>query len=146
MTSKSRYTLRRTHKADQDLKEIRDYTVERYGRDAARAYTKLLRQAFKDIQENPHRLGSKERSDVSDHVRSYHVSLSKDRSQSTIKSPRHVVLYFLPKEDEVVISRVLHDSRDLARHLPDRDADRAKAFKEKRGKERKPDRGRGRPR
>ena len=29
------------------------------------------------------------------------------------------MLYFLPDEDAVVVSRVLHDSRDLARHVPD---------------------------
>ena len=101
-----------------DLTDIRRYSVERYGRTIADAYNVLLKQAIRDVRDDPYRPGSKERSDIGENIRSYHTALSKVRAPSAIKSPRHFVLYFLPRDDEVVISRVLHDSRDLVRHIP----------------------------
>ena len=128
------YNLVRTTKAESDLKEIRDYTIKTHGPEAAKAYNALLRQAFKDIRDDPFRLGSRERPEIGANVRSFHISLSKIRAESDIKSPRHFILYFLPKENEIVVSRVLHDSRDLDRHVPREDVDRAQDFKDKRRK------------
>jgi len=86
---------------------------------AAKAYSALLRQAFKDVREDPVRPGSKERPEIGPGVRSYHISLSRERAGSRIKAPRHFLLYYLLSKDIVVLSRILHDSRDLARHVPD---------------------------
>ncbi len=108
-----------THPARSDLIDIRTYTIDRYGRAGADAYDALLKQAIRDVWEDPYRPGSQERPEIGANIRSYHSALSRERAASTVKSPRHFVLYFLPHDDEVAISRVLHDSRDLARHVPD---------------------------
>ncbi|MEM7499615.1 MAG: type II toxin-antitoxin system RelE/ParE family toxin [Pseudomonadota bacterium] len=109
-----------TDPARDDLADIRRYTRERWGDRMLDAYDILLKQALLDIRDDPNRPGSKDRSDdLLAPIRSYHVALSRGRAGSRIKAPRHVLLYFEPKEDTVVLSRVLHDSRDLARHLPD---------------------------
>ena len=105
-----------TNSARADLVAIQGYTLANHG--PATAYSALIRQAFKDIHADPHRPGSKERPELAPGVRSYHVALSRDRVPQRIKRPRHLVLYFLPNPDEIVVLRVLHDSRDLARHLP----------------------------
>ena len=126
------YKLIRTAKADSDLAEIRDYTVKHHGPQIAKAYNALLRQAFKDIRDDPFMPGSKVRSEIAANVRSFHISLSKYRAGSNVRSPRHFVLYFMPNNDEIVVSRVLHDSRDLARHAPREDIDRSQDLKEKR--------------
>ncbi|SOC24595.1 type II toxin-antitoxin system RelE/ParE family toxin [Thalassospira xiamenensis] len=125
------YSLILTGPARNDLLEIRAYTLQTHGPVAADAYDSLLRQAFKDIRDNPFRPGSKDRSEIGANIRSFHTSLSRKRASSSVKSPRHFVLYFLPKEDEIVISRVLHDARDLARHVPDHHKDNAKGYKER---------------
>ncbi|MEQ9248839.1 MAG: type II toxin-antitoxin system RelE/ParE family toxin [Nitratireductor sp.] len=144
MPAKS-YTLIRTGKASADLVEIRDYTIRNYGAQVAKDYNALMRQAFKDIREAPSLIGSRERPEIGESVRSYHISLSKTRAGSKIKSPRHFILYFQPNESEIVVSRILHDSRDLVRHIPQADIDRATAFKEKRKPQgRTKDKGRGR--
>lgn len=126
------YKLVHTATAQADIAEIRDYTLRRYGKDAAKAYSALLRQAFKDIRADPFRPGSKERAEIGAHVRSYHITLSRQRAGSKVRSPRHLILYFLPEADEIVVSRVLHDSRDLARHVPEADIERARDFNAKR--------------
>jgi toxin ParE1/3/4 len=106
-----------TAPARSDLSGIRRYTLREHGRPAADSYTALLKQALRDIREDPYRPGSRERAEIGENIRSYHTALSRDRSASGVKSPRHFILYFLPGDDEVVVSRVLHDSRDLARHV-----------------------------
>ena len=107
-----------THPARSDLTDIRRYTIDRYGRAGADAYDALLKQAIRDVWEDPFRPGSRERPEIGASIRSYHSALSRERAASEVKSPRHFILYFLPHDDEVVISRVLHDSRDPARHIP----------------------------
>ena len=138
------YKLIRTAKAESDLEDIRDYTIKKHGPKAAKAYTALLRQAFKDIREDPFRPGSHERPEIGVNVRSYHIALSKARAESNVKRPRHFVLYFLPKDNEVVVSRILHDSRDLPRHIPREDIGRARDFKAKRRKTTSKSKGRER--
>lgn len=125
------YSLILSGPARNDLLEIREYTLQTYGPVAADAYDSLLRQAFKDIRDNPFRPGSKDRPEIGANIRSFHASLSRRRASSSVKSPRHFVLYFLPKENEIVVSRVLHDTRDLARHIPDHHKDNVKKSKER---------------
>ena len=108
-----------TDSALSDLLDIRAYTRNRYGRDAANSYDTLLKQAIHDVGEDPYRPGSKKRPEIGKNIRSYHTMLSRARAGGVIRKPRHFILYFLPSEDETVISRVLHDSRDIARHVPD---------------------------
>ena len=117
-----------THPARADLTDIRRYIIDRYGRAVADAYDALLKQAIRDVWEDPYRPGSQERLDIGANIRSYHSALSRERSASKIKSPRHFILYFLPHDDEVAISRVLHDSRDLARHIPGDHLEKARDF------------------
>ncbi len=117
-----------THPARSDLTGIRRYTIDRYGRTGADAYDALLKQAIRDVWEDPYRPGSRERPEIGANIRSYHSALSRERAASKIKSPRHFILYFLPHDNEVAISRVLHDSRDLARHIPDDHRERARDF------------------
>lgn len=104
--------------ARSDLRDIRRYTVNRHGIGGADAYDALLKQTLRDIRDDPFRPGSRERSELGEGIRSFHSSLSRGRAGSPIKSPRHFVLYFVPDEDAVAVSRILHDSRDLARHVP----------------------------
>lgn len=115
----SRRTLRITAPARSDLREIRSYSVEQYGTAGTDAYDAVLRQAISDIQDDPHRPGSRERPEIDENIRSYHTALSKERVASGVGSPRHFIVYYLPSDEEVVISRVLHDSRDIARHVPE---------------------------
>ncbi|MFM8251121.1 MAG: hypothetical protein ACKOBW_05935 [Planctomycetota bacterium] len=51
----------------------------------------------------------------------YHLRQSRDhvsRSIGRIRQPRHFLLFRITAESCLEIGRVLHDSLDLARHLP----------------------------
>lgn len=69
---------------------------------AALRYKALIRQALLDIEADPERQGTRERPEIMvEGARTYHITLE--------------------REDGVVeIARVLHESRDLDRHLPER--------------------------
>ena len=123
-----------TDPARADLLEIESYTLHTYGDLAAIAYSNLIQQALADIRENPELLGSSARPEIRGDLRSYHTALSRKRSAPPVKKPRHFILYFEAKDDEVVISRVLHDARDIQRHIPDDHIERSKTKQPSQGK------------
>lgn len=94
------------------------YTASTYDLDLADDYDTLLWQSLRDIRDDPDRPASQERPELGAQVRSYRIELSKERSGTGIKSPRHVVFYTLQFEDEVFVLRILHDRMKPDRHLP----------------------------
>ena len=142
----SRRHLLITDPARDDLAEIRRYTEERYGTAQWQAYEAVLKRAILDIKDDPHRPGSRDRSEDlhAPSMRSYHISLSAKRAGGQVRSPRHLILYFEPNQDTVAVSRVLHDSRDLDRHLPEEHRREGRDFKADRNRARGEDKGRAR--
>lgn len=110
--------LRQTGQANRDFEDILDYTAVTYDEDQARAYAMLLGQALRDIEEDPEHPSSLPRPKLGSQVRSYHIELSKKRSGSGVKSPRHVIFYTLKYPGVVKVLRILHDRADPKRHLP----------------------------
>ena len=91
--------------------------LETFSATAARRYATLIGQALRDIETNPGRLGSKQ---LPEGLRTYHIELSKARvNGSRVKDPRHIVLYRRRDHGVVEVLRILHDSTDIQRHLPD---------------------------
>ena len=107
--------------ARRDVRSILEWSKDKFGLEAAARYRALLIQVLRDETEEPERIGSKERPDIlAPGVRTYHFMFSRDHVQGErVKAPRHFVLYRHRSGGEVEIARILHDSRDLARHLPD---------------------------
>ena len=107
--------------AEADIESILAWTQEQFGDEARLRYAAILSQSLLDIAENPHLTGSTSRSEVASNVRTYHISNSRnhvDEAIGRVKKPRHVVLYRIAA-NTVQIGRVLHDSMDLPRHLPE---------------------------
>jgi toxin ParE1/3/4 len=97
------------------------WSQERFGERAAERYRNLLKQAIRDIATDPARPGSQNRSNLARGVRTYHLFFSRDRARSdlgVVGKPRHFLVY-RRREDAIDVLRVLHDARDLERHLPE---------------------------
>jgi toxin ParE1/3/4 len=107
--------------AQRDIREALTWSQERFGKRAAARYRDLLKQAVRDIAADPERPGSQERRDLARGVRTYHLFFSRDRARSdlgVVRKPRHFLVY--RRRGAVIdVVRVLHDARDLERHLPD---------------------------
>ena len=98
-----------------------EWTVQEFGERAALRYDILIKQALKDIGVDPERPGSKERPEIMVRgARTYHLEFSRNRvSGSRVKAPRHFLLYRRRDDGVIEVARILHDGRDLQRHLPE---------------------------
>ena len=105
--------LRVSDFAKSDMEDIWYWTAIRYDADQAVKYQALLDQALDDLRLDPERASSIPRPELGLGVRSYHIELSKFRSGTGIKSPRHVIVYALRRAGEVYILRIVHDRMDL---------------------------------
>ena len=121
MTKKPAYKLVLSPAAREDILKILQWSKEKFGVLAADRYRTLMMQVLRDVTEEPERIGSKERPEImASGVRTYHFFFSRDRVHGQrVMEPRHFVLYRQRQDGEVQIARILHDSRDLARHLPE---------------------------
>ena len=107
--------------ADRDIRELLAWSEQSFGERAAGRYRDLLKRALKDIAIDPRRAGYQERNDLATGVCTYHISLSRRRAKNVVKHPRHFIVYRLPCPGVLHVVRILHDQRDLSRHiqLPD---------------------------
>lgn len=105
--------------ARRDIAAILKRSVSEFGHAASVRYKALLNQALRDIAADPLRPGAQARPDIMiSEARTYHISLSRSRVPGvSVKEPRHLILYRL-SDGVIEVARVIHDSRDLARHLP----------------------------
>ena len=90
-----------TSRAESDLAEIADYTIETFGIEQARRYCDALETCFQMIADNP-KLG-RNADQLAPELRRYEYQ-------------SHVVFY-LPEGPDALIVRVLHISRDFEMHL-----------------------------
>ncbi len=97
-----------------DFHAILDWTAERFGAAQARAYQQTLIDALDALRGGPKAIGARPRNDVGRDLYTLHVARNHRRG-------RHFIL-FRPMSSEaggiVEVVRLLHDSMDLARHLP----------------------------
>ena len=115
-----RFTL--SPAAERDITAILAWTHEHFGERARLRYEALLIQAIVDVAEQPDRLGSASREELSTNVRTYHLWHSRNRADKAVgrvRRPRHFLIYRLTDENQMEIGRVLHDTMDLPAHLPD---------------------------
>ncbi len=110
-----------SREAGRDLQEVLRWTVDKFGRDAALRYEDLIIRALRDIEEDSACPGSLERRELYPGIRSYHLRFGRNRARSPlgiVKNPRHFFIY-RPRGRFIDILRILHDGRDLQRHLPE---------------------------
>jgi toxin ParE1/3/4 len=108
--------------ATEDMASILSWSEEHFGVTARRRYGALLEQAIVDVAENPDRVGCRRRPEIAAAARTYHLFHSRNHVAARIgrvKEPRHFLLFRRQEDGTIELGRVLHDSMDLARHLPE---------------------------
>ncbi|MDZ7898864.1 MAG: type II toxin-antitoxin system RelE/ParE family toxin [Arcicella sp.] len=81
-----------------DLTDIWDYTLQKWSEKQADKYHNTIKQACKDISENPY-IGRSY-----DEISKYLFGL---------KSGNHIIFYHSISEDEIEVIRILHERMDL---------------------------------
>lgn len=90
-------------KAQEDLRKIWDYTVERWSEKQADIYFHDLIQSLNYIAADPNSVG-----------RSYDEVRTGYRG---LRSGRHIIFYRILKNGKARIIRILHERMDFGRHL-----------------------------
>lgn len=115
----ARFTL--SSVAERDIASILAWTHEHFGEQARLRYEALLVQAIVDVAEDPQRLGSVARGEISRVSSTYHLWHSRNHVEEAlgrVRCPRHFLIYRFTDKNQIEIGRVLHDSMDLPSHLP----------------------------
>lgn len=111
-----RYRLSRA--AISDVAEAILWSEDNFGASAAIRYEALISAAIDDVAEDPLRIGSTERPEIGEGVRTWHLRLSRYGSaEGLVRRPRHLLLYRIEGADVVGIGRVLHDRMDIERSV-----------------------------
>lgn len=108
------WTVRLTDQAEQDLLAVSTWTAENFGAPQAEHYIETLIQAIEVLIDGPEMLGAKVRDDLAPGIRTLHAARNGRKS-------RHFVVFRVAEGQILEVLRVLHDSMDLARHLPGAD-------------------------
>lgn len=104
--------------AEADLEQILQWSEWHFGRGAAIRYAELVIQALEDLEADPRRANVRLLPELELDLCSYHLANSRNRVAGTrVETPRHFILY-RRAGDVLDVIRILHDSRDPARHLP----------------------------
>jgi len=113
------FDLRLTPPARRDIAAILKRSRKEFGLAARERYEALMVRALEDISHDPERPGTKKRSDIAFYgCRTYHLSFSRTHVAGVgVKEPRHFLIYRHRRDLVIEVLRVLHDARDLARHL-----------------------------
>ena len=110
-----------TGPARRDIAAIVEWSFQEFGEAAALRYEALIFQALLDLAADPERPGSRERPEIMiEGARTYHLAYSRTSVKGeSVKTPRHFLLYRRAGERVIEVGRILHDARDLTRHLPE---------------------------
>ena len=103
--------------AERDFASIIEWTNERFGARQARLYRDALEEGIRTLGNGPDVPRAKPRDDIIAGVWSLHIATNRRRG-------RHLLLYRVTGTNTIEIARILHDSMDIARHLPRQEEDR----------------------
>lgn len=113
--------FRLSPRAQQDIEAILTWTHGHFGEQARFRYQALLVRAILDLAAEPNRPACIPRPELAAGAMTYHVLHSRNHvpnSTGRVRKPRHFLLFRIAADGCLEISRVLHDSMDLERHLP----------------------------
>jgi toxin ParE1/3/4 len=105
------WRVRLAQQAERDLLGITLWTLESFSAQQAEIYAETLSLAIEALHDGPEILGATARDDLGPSIRTLHVARQGRKG-------RHFVVFRAAPEQTIEVLRLLHDSMDLARHLP----------------------------
>jgi len=108
------WRVRLADAAEKDFREIIRWTLQQFGVAQAASYAKILSAALTSLTEGPDVRGARPREEIGKGIFTLHVARKGARG-------RHFIVFRAGRgKDQQIIEvlRLLHDSMDLARHVP----------------------------
>ena len=113
------WPIRITAAAENDLQDILRWTVVQFGTTQARIYADTITSAITHLADGPNVSGVKARDDIAHGMFTLHVARINRKG-------RHFLIFRVDSDGEqqvIDILRILHDSMDIARHVPQQEGD-----------------------
>lgn len=107
----SAWRVRLAELAEQDLLSSILWTVQNFGAHQAEIYAETLSLAIEALHDGPEIWGASACEDIGPGIRTLHVAQQGRKG-------RHFVVFRAAPEQTIDVLRLLHDSMDLAKHLP----------------------------
>lgn len=105
------WTVRLGHQAERDYVEILQWTTKVFGEVQAKTYADTISLAIQALRDGPEVPGAKARDEIEPGIRTLHVARQGRKG-------RHLVFFRAGAGQIIDVLRLLHDSMDLARHVP----------------------------
>jgi toxin ParE1/3/4 len=102
-----------------DIERLLEHSSQEFGDDASRRYERLIGAALGLLGERAPALPADDA--LPRGFRSFHLMLARRRARAfgpTVRHPRHFLVWRFAEPDVVEVARVLHESTDIAQHLP----------------------------
>ena len=106
------WAVRLAEKAEHYLLDALVWTTDQFGALQADEDLETLTLALEALTDGPNIVGSKVRDDIGLGIRTLHVA-------RLGRKGRHLVVFRFADGQVIDVIRLLHDSMDLAKHLPD---------------------------
>jgi len=106
------WQVRLARQAEQDLLDITLWTAENFGPRKAEHYAETIALAIEALHDGPEILGAKVRDEIGMGIHTLHVARQGRKG-------RHFVAFSVSEGHVINVLRLLHDSMDLALHLPE---------------------------
>jgi toxin ParE1/3/4 len=107
-----KWHIRLADQAEQDLLEISKWTAKNFGIQQAEYYAETMTLAIEALHDGPEILGAKVRDDIAKGIHTLHVARQGRKG-------RHFVTFSVLEGHIINVLRLLHDSMDLSKHLPE---------------------------
>ena len=107
----SRWKIRISPWAAEDIEGVLSPTPERFGEGIYSQYQELINEAFAALKEDPMRPPARRRPEIHRDAMTFHIGQRGKRA-------RHFFLYRVRESGFVEIARFLHDAMEPRRHLP----------------------------
>lgn len=110
---KSAWRIRLAIAAEQDFREIVQWTAMHFGKGQARTYTRTLSNALTALTQGPNIMGARRREDIGPGIHTLHVARKGRKG-------RHFIVFRVDSSrsgNVIDVLRLLHDSMDLPQHL-----------------------------
>ena len=105
------WRVRLSQAAEDDFLAIVAWTATHFGNVQAQKYAEVLTLAITALHKGPDVIGAKTLDDIGQGLKSLHVARMGRKGS-------HFVVFRATTENIIDVLRVLHESMDMARHLP----------------------------
>jgi toxin ParE1/3/4 len=105
------WKIRLGRQAELDYVEILSWTTKHFSKVQAQTYSETITQAIQALTDGPEILDSKRRDEIELGIRTLHVARLERKG-------RHIVVFRVDGVQTIDVLRLLHETMDLPRHLP----------------------------